>query len=229
MYNVYVCMDGWMDGWMDACMHACMYVCLYVNMFAKWEREREREIYVYLYTYDIHKMIRNDWDASNQCVFLSTYIIYIYTYIYIYILIYSKEYLTAFTKILWAKFIILNEHPVSQPFYDIANSQDYENTLINIYIIDPLGTMYIATCGMLAKMRLSKSNCYLTQRTPAEQSLTKPDNSPSTIIKMRINIHLLCCDLHALPCSDSAAIFVDCPPNPHKIGPGMGPTDGQTL
>jgi hypothetical protein len=49
-------------------------------------------------------------------------------------------------KILWAKFIILNEHPVSRPFYDIANSQDYENTLINI---DPLGTMYIATCGIL--------------------------------------------------------------------------------
>ena len=94
---------------------------------------------------------------------------------------------------------------------------------------------------MLAKMRLSKSNCYLTQRTPAEQSLTKPDNSPSTIIKMRINIHLLCCDLHALPCSDSAAIFVDCFPKrilgfsvlrlrPHKIGPGMGLTDvWQTL
>lgn len=39
---------------------------------------------------------------------------------------------------------------------------------------------------------LCKSNCYLTQRTPAEQSLTKPDNSPSTIIKMRINIHSFC-------------------------------------
>ena len=124
--HVYVSMSVCLYVCLHACMHVCMYVCM--STFLQNERESERKIYlfIYLYTYDIHKMIRNDWDASNQCVLF----LYIYLIVDIFWRIFNED---PVGQVHHPK----NEHPVSRPFYDIANSQDYENTLVN------MGTIYI--------------------------------------------------------------------------------------